>query len=195
MRRKVGIWLMSERPQGLPRAVVADRHCGHVERAMGGEAFHAGSEDVSCPLARYALGMDPPRGRAREALVGTLVGWGDSDNADLARAFLERCPRLEHAERFIAYAPLEGGEVALGRPPDVVVQVLSPDEAMWTVRDRTRTEGRRTRSSCSGVGAMCSECTAGVVLSGDWTMSVGCSGSRTSLELRDGEMFLATPGL
>ena len=83
----------------------------------------------------------------------------------------------------------------MGRPPDVVVQVLSADEAMWTVRDRTRSEARRTPSSCSGVGAMCSECTARVVTSGDWALSVGCSGSRTSLDLDDGEMLLAKPGL
>ncbi|MEA1927622.1 MAG: hypothetical protein U9N73_05400, partial [Candidatus Auribacterota bacterium] len=69
MSEIIGISFMEDPPAGIPRLDTRDEHCRFIGRARKG-AFYISSENVSCPLARFYLGI----GRTdREKLARILV--------------------------------------------------------------------------------------------------------------------------
>jgi uncharacterized protein (DUF169 family) len=149
----------------------------------------AGRDDINCPLARFALGIDASDPCTLDALAATLLGWKAAKDRDAALAFLSRLPRLPFQERVFVYSPLR----AVTAEVDLVVRIVQPEEAMRRLRALSATTGERAEGRSAGIGALCSECTASPLVSGTGAISPGCPGSRREAFLQADQMFLALP--
>lgn len=189
MINKIGIKIVKDNPEKIKRTKESMEHCAFVGLARDGKAFYAQKEDISCPLASYNLGLEEPNDENLRALAKTLVGWDDAKNEDVGLKYLKSRQVLPLEMKYILYFPMPNDEYE----PDVVIEILTPDEIMARVREMTYFSGEIGRFFSSGVGAMCGECTAYPVLTGKPNLSVGCSGSRPRTKLKPDEMFLALP--
>ena len=189
MYKKIGIKIVKKRPDGLNRTKNALEHCSFVGKARDGDRFYAQNEDISCPLARYNLGLEEPSKKNLRALAKTLVGWGDAKTEDLGLKYLDSRRIFPYERKCILYFPFPDDEYE----PDVIIEISTPSEIMAKVREITYITGESTSGLSSGVGAMCGECTAFPILTGKPNVSLGCTGSRPRVKLRHDEMFLALP--
>ncbi len=189
MTGKIGITLVDQTPQEIERVASPGRHCTFIGRARKGEILWARGEDFTCPLARYNLGIDPPDESTMETLAETLVSWGDVRDLETAHRFIAGLSPLPVSKRTFIYAPLDKMPV----PPDLVLLILTPQEAFDHVLSFTRMTGERSGGHVSGIGALCGECTALPLQTKKAVISVGCGGSRREAFLSPEEMFLAIP--
>jgi len=189
LHNRIGIKITMDKPVNINRAKTALKHCSFVGLARGGDRFYVQNNDISCPLARYNLGLEKPDDRFMQELAGTLVGWGDARTEEIGIKYLQSRTNLPYARKYIIYFPMPDNEFK----PDVVVEVLNPDEVMLKVRELTARTGESIAGHMSGVGAMCGECTAYPMLTGKPNVSVGCTGSRPGAMLEHDELFLALP--
>ena len=189
MEEKIGITLLDQIPQGIERVALPGRHCTFIGRARKGEILWACGDDFTCPLARYNLGIDPPDESTMEKLAETLVGWGDTRDLETAHRFIAGLSPLSVSERTFLYAPLDKMPIS----PDLVLLLLTPQEAFNHVLSLTRMTGERSDGHIGGVGALCGECTALPLYTKKAAISVGCEGSRREAFLSPKEMFLAIP--
>jgi len=185
----VGIAVLDRPPSGVDRAAAPSKHCALVGQARQGKTLWADRDDINCPLARFALGIDAPDARALDALSATLLEWKAAKDRDAALAFLSRLARLPFQERVFVYAPLR----ATAAEVDLVVRIVQPEEAMRRLRALSATTGERAEGRSAGIGALCSECTAFPLVSGTGAISPGCPGSRREAFLQADQMFLALP--
>jgi uncharacterized protein (DUF169 family) len=194
---EVGLVISATKPVGLSRVTSPEHHCSFVGFARGGRAFYAQNEDISCPLARFNLGLDQVTPERLGELARTLVGWSDAQNEEIALRYLKSAVTIDASEKYICYFPMENSKHALerseGMVPDVVVKMGSPAEFMPLIRTITRLTGRRTQGVASGVGAMCGECTAIPMVTGEPNISLGCGGSRPHARLAPDQLLLALP--
>ncbi|MEA1928241.1 MAG: DUF169 domain-containing protein, partial [Candidatus Auribacterota bacterium] len=172
-------------PVGIPWLDTRDEHCRFIGRARKG-AFYISSENVSCPLARFYLGI----GRTdREKLARILVSWGDADNYSAGRAYLEEGICLDRCSPYLVYFPYPTRDLK----PAVLIMIGDADEIQVMVQEMCARTGERINSSLSGIGAACGECTAYPLVTGKANVSVGCNGSRPGIGLKSGELLFALP--
>lgn len=189
MLKIIGIKITNDKPADLQRIKVPDTHCSFVGQARAGKRFYAQNDDISCPLARYNLGLEEPDDGFVQELARTLVGWNDADNPDIGSRYLRTRPKLPFEKKYILYFPVPDND----HVPDVKIEVTHPDELMLKIRDLTSQTGDSLGSYMSGVGAMCGECTAIPILTGKPNISMGCTGSRPGAGLKHDELFFAMP--
>jgi uncharacterized protein (DUF169 family) len=185
----VGIAVLDRPPFGVDRAAASSKHCTLVGQARQGKTLWAGQDDINCPLARFALGIDAPDVRTLDAIAATLLEWKAARGRDAALDLLSRLARLPFQERVFVYAPLSAATAEV----DLVVRIVQPEEAMRRLRTLSVATGKRAEGRSAGVGALCSECTAFPLVSGTSAISPGCPGSRREAFLEPDQMFLALP--
>jgi uncharacterized protein (DUF169 family) len=176
-------------PLGVDRVDSPASHCAHVSAARRGTPYWAAEGDITCPLARFNLGLDPPDDAVLDRLVDQLLAWEFTDDRAAARFFLSGLLPLPHGDPILVYGP----PAALPREPDVTIHVVGPEEAMKRILERARSRGVRALGDMGGLGAVCGECTAFPLHSGRSCVSVGCPGSRRALALAPTELLLAEP--
>ena len=189
MQNRIGIRITEDKPVNFDRAEGSQKHCGFVGLARTGKRFYAQNNNISCPLARYNLGLEDPDDKSMHELARTLVGWGDANTDEIGLKHLRSRPRLPYAKKYILYFPVPDNEYE----PDIIIEIADPHELMLKVRELTSITGDSIECYMSGVGAMCGECTAYPILTGKPNVSIGCTGSRPAVELKDDEMFIALP--
>lgn len=189
MLDSVGIAVLDRPPIGVARATAPSKHCALVGQARQGKTLWAGRDDINCPLARFALGIDVPDVRTLDILAATLLEWKAAKDRDAAFAFLSRLPRLPFQERVFVYSPLRAAAAEV----DLVVRIVQPEEAMRRLRTLSVATSERAEGRSAGIGALCSECTAFPLASGTSAISPGCPGSRREAFLQSDQMFLALP--
>ena len=182
---RIGIASVKESPSGIERVKFPDKHCHFVGQAREGAILYARSEDISCPLARFYLGFE----KNLKELSRTLVSWDDVLNEKVALSYLQEGLSLKKGEKYIVYFPYPNKNLKA----DVVIIIDNPQEIMALVQRFSRTTGKRIKASLSGIGAMCGECTAYPLITGQANVSLGCYGSRPGVNLRKEELFLALP--
>ncbi len=158
-------------------------------QARQGELLWAAGMEITCPLARFNLGLDPPNQEAIEALAGVIVDWDAAKDLETARRFIETLMPLPFGERVFVYGAL----AAMPFPPDLVLHILRPNEAMERLLAITAATGMPGEGQVGGLGAMCGECTATPLLTNKATLSPGCPGSRREAFLAEDEMLLSMP--
>jgi len=163
-----------------------DKHCHFIGRARQGEPFYIPAENISCPLARFHLGIE---NIDLESLARTLVSWTDAVDQNTGLKFLRSAHRMNQPYKYIAYFTYPEN----GLKPDVIIRICNSEELQQTVQRYSSLTGERVDSPISGIGAACGECTACVLMRGLPTVSVGCNGSRPGIKLRDDELLLAAP--
>ena len=191
---RIGIAIVKKEPVGIERVKSPDKHCYFVRRAREGAILYARNEDISCPLARFYLGLERKnlRNLSRtlvKELSQTLVRWDDAIDEKVALSYLNSGHCLKEGEKYIIYFPYPTKNLKA----DVVIVIDNPQEIMALVQRFSRTTGKRIKASMSGIGAMCGECTAYPLITGQANVSLGCYGSRPGVNLKKEELFLAFP--
>ncbi len=191
---RIGIAIVKKEPVGIERVKSPDKHCHFVGQARGGTILYARGEDISCPLARFYLGLerknlrDLSRTLVKE-LSQTLVSWDDAIDEKVALSYLNSGHCLKESEKCIIYFPYPTKNLKA----DVIIIIDNPQEIMILVQKFSRTTGKRIKASMSGIGAMCGECTAYPLITGQANISLGCYGSRPGVNLNKEELFLSIP--
>ena len=189
LNNRIGIKIKKDKPINLNRTKGALKHCSAVGMARAGERFYVQNNDISCPLARYNLGLEESDDKFMHHLARTLVGWGDAKTEDIGLKYLQSRPKLPFEKKYILYFPVPDNDFE----PDVIIEISNPYELMLKIRELTASTGNSIDGFMSGVGAMCGECTAYPILTGKPNVSVGCTGSRPGAELAPDELFFAIP--
>ena len=184
--RLIGLCLLDEPPAGVAAVSERDKHCAFMGRARTEAPLCVPAGNIDCPLARYHLAIGP---RDVEGMTETLLGWDDASTAEAARRFLEEGPRLEDGPSFLLYFPHPTDGVSA----DVLVAIMTPEDAYKVVNRAAARVGERLMASISGIGASCGECTAYTLTTGRATVSLGCGGSRPAIGLEPGELLVAAP--
>jgi uncharacterized protein (DUF169 family) len=185
----IGVLVLDHIPLGVDRVAAPGSHCAHVATARAGHARWASGDDITCPLARFNLGLDPPDAATIERLCATLIEWDYAEDSAVARLFVSGLVPLPHGDPILVYGPRD----RLPREPDVTIHILSPEGAMHHLIDQARRSGVRALGDISGLGAVCGECTAFPLHSARACVSVGCLGSRGTLSLEPCHLLLAVP--
>jgi len=185
-RNLIGISFSQIAPATVRQLTTKDKHCHFIGRARQGERFYIPAENISCPLARFHLGIEKPD---LKSLAETLVGWTDAADQNTGLKFLKSAYRMNQPYKYIAYFSYPEN----GLKSDVMIRICNPEEIQQIVQRYSALTGKRVDSPISGIGAACGECTAYVLMRGLPTVSVGCNGSRPGMNLRDDELLLAAP--
>ena len=170
----VGISFHLAAPTAVRQLTTKDKHCHFIGKAREGEPFYIPAENISCPLARFHMGIEKPDLRS---LAKTLVSWTDAVDQDTGLKFLNSAYHMNQPYKYIAYF----GYPANGLKPDVIIRICNPEETQQIVQRYSSLTGERLASPISGIGAACGECTAYVLITGLATVSVGCNGSRPGI--------------
>jgi len=183
-RNLIGISFHQAAPTAVRQLTAKDKHCHFIGRARQGEPFYIPAENISCPLARFHLGIERPD---LKSLAETLVSWTDAVDQDTGLKFLKSAYRMNQLYDYITYFSYPEN----GLKPDVIIRICNPEEIQRIVQRYSSLTGERVDSPISGIGAACGECTAYVLMTGLPTVSVGCNGSRPDINLREDELLLA----
>jgi uncharacterized protein (DUF169 family) len=161
-------------------------HCTFMADALDGRPVQIERRSVSCPLARYYLGLDEGN---IDAVVQFLMRSGDAEDEELAHLYLSSGWRLTELGPYMLYFryPMDGVE------PTVLIRAASAAELAPLVHAYGRRTGRRLLASVSGLGAACGECTVYPILTGLPNLSLGCRGCKRKMRLESNELLLATP--
>lgn len=185
-RNLVGISFHQAVPTGLQQLTAKDEHCRFIGRARQGRPFYIPAENISCPLARFHLGIGKPD---LKGLARTLVAWADAVDQQTGLKFLKSAYRVSQPCKYITYFSYPGN----GLKPDVIIRICNAEKIQQIVQRYSSLTGERVNSAISGIGAACGECTAYVLMTGLPIVSVGCNGSRPGINLAADELLLAAP--
>jgi uncharacterized protein (DUF169 family) len=185
-RNIVGISFLQKPPTSLRQLQIKDKHCHFIGRARESKPFYIPAENISCPLAKFHLGIGKTD---LKSLAETLVSWTDAVDQKTGLKFLNSAYRMNQPYEYIAYF----GYPANGLKPDVIIRICNPEEIQQIAQRYSSLTGQRVDSPISGIGAACGECTAYVLMRGLPVISVGCNGSRPGINLRNNELLLAAP--
>jgi len=192
----IGISISEEAPRKLVHQRGKASHCAFLGKSRKQEeGFYVESSQISCPLARYQLGLDPPEEKTRTMLINALLRWEDMKDGETAKRFLEGLSVLPFREKkHITYLPLSREEEALQDPePDVVILIGTAREIFELALKNTYQTGAGIEARMAAVGAICGECTAFPLVKNRANISVGCEGSRREVDLKEEELFMAMP--
>ena len=185
----VGISILAHLPLGVDHVKAPGRHCTFVGLARQGKLVWAAGQEITCPLARFNLGLDPPNQETIATLADTIVEWECARDVKIARSFVETLSPLPFGQRVFVYGPLS----KMPFPPDLVLLILKPQQAMEHLLALTTATGELSESPVGGLGALCGECTAVPLLTERAVVSPGCSGSRREAFLTEEQLFLSVP--
>ena len=183
----IGVSILAHLPLGIEHAKAPGRHCTFVGLARQGELVWAAGQEITCPLARFNLGLDPPNQETIDKLADTIVEWECAKDAEIARSFVATLSPLPFGQRVFVYGPLS----KMPFPPDLVLLILKPQQAMEHLLALTTATGELSESPVGGLGALCGECTAVPLLTERTVVSPGCPGSRREAFLTEEQLFLS----
>lgn len=184
--RVVGVSIRQTVPSGQAVRPIEGRFCDFVGLALGGQSFAVSSGQISCPLARYVLGVNAPSDESVAKLMEGFLGWGVR-NRGVAETILASLPRLPVEKRIFEFFPMPTRSIT----PDVILWFGHPVDAMERVIGFSYKKGLSTVARLNGVGALCGECFARVLSEGDPVVSLGCRGSRPCAGILDDEIVHA----
>lgn len=185
-RPPVALAFAERRPDGIAGSGgPAPSACTFWRRGQT-ELFYATAEEhYECPVGAMTMGFElpPEQGPRAEQLVGTMVELGYFGMEEVAHL-----PSVRRPHAGIVYGPL--AEFPL--PPDAVVVQVTPFQAMLLAE----ASGGATLRESPGLAVMGRPACAVVARAtneGAATLSVGCIGARTYVELPDDRGLLVLP--
>jgi uncharacterized protein (DUF169 family) len=151
--------------------------------------FYSQNDDISCPLARFNLGLKEFDENMTNGLIRSLIGWGDAKTEEIGMKYLKTRVPLKLGDKYIIFFPYPDTEYE----PDVIIEFINPGNLMAKVRRHTYLTGEPVNCTASGVGSLCGECTAIPLTTKKPTISLGCNGTRERAKLENNELILAVP--
>jgi len=120
-RNLIGISFHQAAPTAVRQLTTKDKHCHFIGRARQGEPFYIPAENISCPLARFHLGIE---NIDLESLARTLVSWTDAVDQNTGLKFLRSAHRMNQPYKYIAYFTYPEN----GLKPDVIIRICNSEE-------------------------------------------------------------------
>ena len=182
----IGIAFLKEPDPSIPLTRKRDTHCGYMGRALRGETVQVHLDRLSCPVARYVMGLEVP---THERAAVALRRFRDMDTVELADAYLHAAERLENVGPYVAYFPWPHP----GLEADVLIEITSAADAGEIVHDLAARTGERIQASLSGIGAACEESTVYPLATGRANVSLGCRGCRPKMTMTADQVILSAP--
>jgi uncharacterized protein (DUF169 family) len=182
----VALAFVNERPSGVPDSSgPAPSACTFWRRGQT-EVFYASAADhEECPVGVMTMGFELPPERAPEAqqLVGAMVELGYFGADEVAHL-----PGVQKPHRGIVYGPL----ATFPLEPDVVLVQVSPAQAM-ILAEASEAVALRESPGLAAMGRPACAAVARAVNAGATTLSLGCIGARTYVELPDDRALVILP--
>ena len=162
-------------------------YCVMVKRAMGGHSIKAVLDNFGCRASARALGIIPP-----DELFSSGRHYNNLElYQDLAvsKNIQQNMTLCRHQAYGIMVKPL----ASFSSPPDVVLVVVSPFQAMRIIQAFTYHFGYHTDFRMAGNQALCSECTAHPFENNTINVSMLCAGTRFMAGWGDDELAVGFP--
>lgn len=183
----IAISFTSEAPKGVERMKGRARLCQMLDKVrLEGESFYTVSECHECDGGASSCGL---RMMSENRKTGEfLVKLGLFGTARAARRFLNSNPRIESGTvQAVSFSPLE----KVTFEPDVVLVICNAKQGMQIAEASAYDSGRRT-TGLTGP-PICSAVVAAPFLTGEVVYSLGDTGARKYMKLKDEDMFVGIP--
>lgn len=191
-RHLVGITLLSTRedyetqPARAMRAKIA--YCVAVKAAMAGKRIKLEAAFSGCNGASRVLGLTPASQAFKSGQL--YQGFGLYRDLSISKQVADTMTACDRPSFGILVQPLEcyGDD-----PPEVVLLVLDPRNAMRLIQGYTYSHGSQPLFKMTGNQAICSECTAYPLKTGRINLSMLCSGTRYLARWKTQELAIGLP--
>jgi uncharacterized protein (DUF169 family) len=184
----IAISFSTEAPEGVEQMQGRARLCQMLDRVrFEGESFYTVSECHECDGGASSCGL---RMMSESRKTGEfLVKLGLFGSRRAARRFLNSNPRIEFGTvQAVSFSPLEKAKFE----PDVVVLICNAKQGMQIAEAFAYESGKRT-TGLTGP-PICSAVVAAPFLTGEVVYSLGDTGARKYMKLKDEDMFVGIPG-
>jgi uncharacterized protein (DUF169 family)/NAD-dependent dihydropyrimidine dehydrogenase PreA subunit len=176
-------------PEGFSLFNSPTRHCVSIHVASLGAALHVPGEQHACAAAKAALGIAELPEKVRSGKIPYMHGLASSEEA--AARIMAEVPRLPVGS---TTGTLVGPLSSFPSPPDVVILIANPKQAMWVANALIFMKGTpRITANFAGMQASCGDVTAIPIKTGEVNFSLGCYGCRSAGKLGDDEMYVGIP--
>lgn len=186
-RTPVALAFLDAAPSGVPTtATLEPSACTFWRQAETALFYATADRHLECGVGTMTMGFELPveRQPAAMELIGMMVEMGYLDSAEPAHL-----PMVRQPHQGILYGPL----ASFPMEPDLALAIVTPSQGMIlaeasdsvTLRDQP---GLPTfgRPACAAVAWTANE--------GDVTLSLGCIGARTYVEVPDDQTIVVLPG-
>lgn len=184
----VAVTFSIEPPEGVEEMTEELRLCQMLDKArLLGESFYTTAANHRCDGGASSCGLKAMGDRVKtgEFLSENLHLFG---SRRAARRFSAANPRIEYGTvRVVTFSPLEKALTA----PDIVVLVCNPRQAMEIAEASAYETGGRA-AGLTGP-PICSSIVAAPFLTGEVVYSLGDTGVRKYMRVRDEDVFVGIP--
>ena len=191
-RQPVGITVLSSREEYEQRLAIPMQakiaYCVAVKAAMAGKSLKLEAAFSGCNGSSRVLGFAP----ASESFTSGQLYQGFGLYCDLptSQQVAESMTSLDQPSFGVLVQPLE---CYSDDPPEVVILVLDPRNAMRLIQGYTYNHGSQPLFKMTGNQAICSECTAYPLKMGRMNVSLLCSGTRYLAGWKTDELAIGLP--
>ncbi len=162
-------------------------YCVSVRSAGLGHSIKFTKENSRCVGSTRALGFEKPSQEFCNGKEGCALGL--FVDPKIAEETNEQVKIISEQPYGVIVRPLRDFET----DPDVVIVVGRAREMMRLIQGYTCTYGLQPRVRLSGNQALCIECTATPILTGEMNLSLMCSGTRHLAQWGDDEIGMGIP--
>ena len=173
-----------------PGVLTADRlepsACTFWRQAEQGVFYVEAARHLECPVGAMTMGFELPAEREPEAqqLVGMMV-----DLQYLSLEEVQHLPSVKKPHRGVLYGPLAQFPVE----PDVVLVIATPRQGML-LAEASESVTLRAAPALPTMGRPACAAVAWSANDGNVTLSLGCIGARTYVEVPDDRAITVLPG-
>ncbi|WP_348771085.1 DUF169 domain-containing protein [Pseudodesulfovibrio sp. zrk46] len=162
-------------------------YCSLVRMASSGLSRKAGFEEISCPGAKRALGLEPVNEEFRSGQRYMSLGlYKDLECARKTSAVVSIMDRQIHG---VSMEPLSDCSHA----PHVVIAICNPNQSMRLVQGYIHENGPIDSMRSMGQQGLCAELTVHPYLTGEPNVSLLCSNTRYISAWDDNELGVGIP--
>jgi uncharacterized protein (DUF169 family) len=186
-RQPVAMSFVESVPAGVPTTDVATPSACTFWRLAERSLFYAPADrHYECPVGAMTMGFElpPEHQSAAQQLVGTMVELGYFGTEEVPHL-----PSVGKAHGGVVYGPLEQFPIE----PDVVLVIASPRQAMILAEAGEAVTLRET-TGLTTMGRPACAAVARTANSADVTLSLGCIGARTYVEVPEDHAVVVLPG-
>lgn len=160
--------------------------CTFWRQAEQGLFYATADRHLECGVGTMTMGFEVPEDRMPAAmeLIGTMVNMGYLDSAETAHL-----PMVRKPHRGILYGPL----ATFPLEPDVALAIVSPAQGM-VLAEASDAVALRPQPGLPTMGRPACAAVAWSANQGDVTLSLGCIGARTYVEVPDDRAIVMIPG-
>jgi uncharacterized protein (DUF169 family) len=186
-RTPVAMAFLFEPPDGVEVVSTTEPSaCTFWRQAEHGLFYAAADRHLECGVGTMTMGFAVPEDRMPAAmdLIGTMVGMGYLDSAETAHL-----PMVQKPHQGILYGPL----ASFPTEPDVALAIVSPAQGM-ILAEASDSVTLRQQPGLPTMGRPACAAVAWSANQGDVTLSLGCIGARTYVEVPDDRAIVVIPG-